>query len=93
LAAARSRGKALAALGVSALVVGATGWAGLEVARRWVDHALNRTEGDIRQVADAMVNHAEASMHMWLNLTLAAGGVLVVFGVLVSMLGGLRRQD
>src|SRR5690349_6242969 len=92
LAAARSRGKALAALGVSALLVGAGGWVGLEVARRSVDHALDRTTGDIRQVADAMVNHAEDSMHEWLNLTLAAGGALVVFGVLVSMLGGLRRH-
>ena len=33
LAAARSRGKALGALGVSALLVGAAGWAGIEVAR------------------------------------------------------------
>jgi hypothetical protein len=93
LVAARSRGKALAALGVSALLVGAAGWAGLEVARRFVDHALDRTTGDIRQVADSMVNHAEGSMHQWLNLTLAAGGALVAFGVLVSMLGGLRRRD
>ena len=93
LAAARSRGKALAALGVSALLVGAAGWAGLEVARRYINAALDRTEGDIRQVAGAMVNHAEGSLHQWLNLTLAAGGVLVVFGVVVSMLGGLRRRD
>jgi hypothetical protein len=93
LAAARARGKALAALGVSALLVGAAGWAGLEVARRFLNQALDRTSGDIRQVADAMVNHAEGSLHQWLNLTLAAGGVLVVFGVLVSMLGGLRRRD
>ena len=93
LATARSRGKALAALGISALLVGAAGWAGLEVARRYVNTALDRTEGDIRQVAGAMVNHAEGSMHQWLSLTLAAGGVLVVFGVIVSMLGGLRRRD
>jgi hypothetical protein len=93
LAVARSRGKALAALGVSALLVGAAGWAGLEVARRYINTALDRTTGDIRQVADAMVNHAEGSLHQWLNLTLAAGGVLVVFGVIVSMLGGLRRRD
>jgi hypothetical protein len=93
LAVARSRGKALAALGVSALLVGAAGWAGLEVARRYINTALDRTAGDIRQVADAMVNHAEGSLHQWLNLTLAAGGVLVVFGVIVSMLGGLRRRD
>jgi hypothetical protein len=92
LAAARSRGKALAALGVSALLVGAAGWAGLEVARRYINTALDSTEGDIRQVAGAMVNHAEGSLHQWLNLTLAAGGVLVVFGVIASMLGGLRRK-
>lgn len=93
LATARSRGKALAALGVSALLAGAAGWAGLEVARRYVNTALDRTEGDIRQVAAAMVSHAEGSLHQWLNLTLAAGGVLVVLGVLASMLGGLRRRD
>ena len=55
LAAARSRGKALTALGVSALLVGAAGWAGIEVGRRYVDTALNRTTGDIRTVAEVMV--------------------------------------
>ena len=92
LAAARSRGKALAALGVSALLVGAAGWAGLEVARRYINDALNQTGGDIRQVADVMVAHAEGSVHQWLNLSLAAGGVLVVLGF-VSMLAGLRRRE
>ncbi|HEX2284492.1 MAG TPA: hypothetical protein VHI10_06630 [Mycobacterium sp.] len=93
IAAARSRGKVLAALGISALMVGAAGWAGLEVARRYVNDALNRTTGDIRQIADVMVNHAEDSLHQWLNVTLVAGGGLVLFGVLLSMLGGLRRND
>lgn len=93
LAAARSRGKALAALGVSALLVGGAGWVGLEVARRFIDNALNETTGDIRQVADVMVGYAEGSLHQWLNLTLAAGGVLVVFGVFVAMIAGLRRRD
>ncbi|ULE34241.1 hypothetical protein [Mycobacterium sp. IDR2000157661] len=93
LAAARSKGKTLAALGISALLVGAAGWAGVEVVRRHVNDSLNRMSGDIRQVADVMVNHAEDSLHHWLNLTLATGGVLVVFGVLVSMLGGLRRRE
>jgi hypothetical protein len=93
LAAARSRGKALGALGVSALIVGAAGWAGIEVARSRIDQALNQTTGDVRQIADAMVGHAEGSLHQWLNLTLAAGGVLVLFGVIVSMLGGLRKRD
>ncbi|MDT5266804.1 MAG: hypothetical protein QOI90_3430 [Mycobacterium sp.] len=93
LAVARSRGKALAALGVSALIVGAAGWAGIEVARRYIDRTLNQITGDVRDIAQAMVGHAEGSLHQWLNLTLAAGGVLVVFGVIVSMLGGLRRRD
>lgn len=93
LASARARGKGLAALGVSALLVGAAGWAGLEVARRYINDALNRTAGDIRQIADVMVGQAEDSLHQWLNLTLAAGGVLVVFGVIAAMLGGLRRRD
>ena len=60
--------------------------------RRYINDALNRTTGDIRQVADVMVNQAEVSLQGWLNLTLAAGGVLVVFGIIVSMLGGLRRS-
>lgn len=93
LAMARSRSKAIAALGVSALVVGASGWAAVEVARRYINDALNRTAGDIRRVADIMVDHAEASLHQWLNLTLICGGALVVLGVVVSMLGGLRRKD
>ena len=44
-------------------------------------------------VADVMVGHAIGSLHQWLNLTLAAGGVLVVLGVVASMLGGLRRSE
>ncbi|MDV3125632.1 hypothetical protein M1247_11965 [Mycobacterium sp. 21AC1] len=91
LASARSRGKAFAALGVSALLVGAAGWAGLEVGRRYLNDALNHTSGDIRQIADAMVGHGIDSLHHWLNLALAAGGGLVVFGVIVALLGGLRR--
>lgn len=93
LAVARRRGKALAALGVSALVVGAAGWAAIEVGRRYIDKALDATSGGIRQVADAMVGHAVDSLHLWLNLTLAAGVALVAFGVVVAMLGGLRRRD
>jgi hypothetical protein len=93
LATARSRGKALAALGVSALLVGAAGWAGLEMGRRYIDDALNRTTGDMRQAADVMVNTAEASAHQWLNLTLAAGGFLVLLGILAAMLGALRRGE
>ena len=40
-----------------------------------------------------MVTQAEVSAHQWLNLTLAAGGVLVVLGIIASMLGGLRRRE
>jgi hypothetical protein len=93
LAVARQRGRALAALGVSALLVGGGGWAALEICRRFIDNALNQTIGNVRTIADAMITHAEQSLHQWLNLTLAAGGALVVFGVIVTMLGALRRKQ
>lgn len=95
LAAARARGKTIAALGISALLVGAAGWAGIEIGRRFVDDALNRTPGDVHAVADVMVDHAVGSMHMWLNLTLTVGGGLVIIGVIVALLSGLgsRRDD
>ncbi|OAN32619.1 hypothetical protein [Mycolicibacterium iranicum] len=92
LAAARSRGKALTALGVSALLVGAAGWAAIEVGHRYIDSALNRTTGDIRTVAEVMVAHAEGSLHQWLNYTLLAGGALVVLGVITAIIGGVLRS-
>jgi hypothetical protein len=91
LAAARRRGKALTSLGVSALLVGAAGWAGIEIGSRYLNDALNGTTGDIRQIADVLVRHAEAGMHFWLNLTLIAGVVLVGLGVLVAILGSVRK--
>jgi len=93
LAAARRRGKALTSLGVSALLVGAAGWAGIEVGGRFINDVLNGTTGDIRQIADVMVRYAEAGMHFWLNLTLIAGVVLVGFGVLVAILGSVLKKD
>ncbi|EID09018.1 hypothetical protein MXEN_21287 [Mycobacterium xenopi RIVM700367] len=92
LAAARRRGKALASLGVAALLVAAVGYAGIEVGRHRVDDALNQAGGDTRRIAEALLGSAEASLHHWLNLTLAAGGALVVVGALVTILGGLRRR-
>lgn len=91
LATARRRGKALTSLGVSALLVGAGGWAGIEIGRRYINDALNRTTGDIRRVADVMVGTAERSLHLWLNLTLVAGAALVVLGVLAAVLGSLWK--
>ena len=91
LLSARSKGRGLAALGVSGLLVGAAGWAGLEVGRRRVESALADTSGDIRAIADALVRHATDSLHEWLNVALAAGGALVVLGVVFALLGGLRR--
>jgi hypothetical protein len=93
LATARARGKALAALGVSGLLVGAAGWAGLEIGRRRVEAALTNASGDIRQIADVMVDTAIDSMHHWLNLTLLVGGGVVVLGVLFSILGGVTRRS
>lgn len=93
LAAARSRGKALTALGVSALLVGAAGWAAIEVGHRFIDSALNRTTGDIRTVTEVMVAHAEGSLHQWLNVTLLAGGGLVVLGVIAAIIGSVLRSS
>jgi hypothetical protein len=92
LAAARRRGKALTSLGVSALLVGAAGWVGIEIGGRYVKDALNRTAGDIRRIAEVMVGHAEASQRQWLDLTLEAGAALVGLGVLVAILGGLFKK-
>jgi hypothetical protein len=92
LAAARSRGRALASLGISALLVGAAGWAAIELARYPINDTLNNTTGGIRGIADVMVGQAESSMHDWLDLTLAGGGALVVLGVLAASLGSLRKS-
>jgi hypothetical protein len=89
LAAARRRGKALTSLGVSALLVGAAGWAGIEIGGRYLNDALNGTTGDIRQIADVLVGRAEAGLHFWLNVTLIAGVALAGLGVLVAILGGV----
>jgi hypothetical protein len=93
LVAARRRGKALTSLGISALLVGATGWAGIEVGGRYVNKALNRTTGDIRRIAEVMVDHAGAGLRHWLDLTLVAGAGLVVLGVVVAVLGGLVTKS
>lgn len=91
LAAARHRGRALASLGVSGLLVGAMGWSGIEVARHYLNRVLNQATGDIRRIADAVADVAETSLHQWLNLALAAGAVLVLVGVAVALAGGLRK--
>jgi hypothetical protein len=91
-AAARSRGRALAGLGISALLVGAAGWIAIELARYPLNDTLNNTTGGIRAIADVMVGHAQSSLHDWLDVTLAAGGGLVLLGVLVAGVGGLRRS-
>lgn len=90
---ARRRGKALTGLGVSALLVGAAGWAGIEIGRRFVNDELNHTTGDIRRVADVLVAHVEGNLHQWLNLTLVGGVALVVSGVVVAVLGALVKRD
>jgi hypothetical protein len=92
LAVARSRAKALTGLGVSALVVGACGWAVVEVARQHVDAALADTTGDIRAIADVMIGEAQAGLRHWLDITLAFGAALVAFSVLVAALRGWRES-
>lgn len=89
LLAARRRGRALAALGVSGLLVGASGWVAMEYGQRYLRQALDGTSGNVRAVANAMVVTAQAGMHQWLNITLVVGGGLVIVGVIVSLLSGL----
>ena len=90
---ARSRGKMLVALGVSALLVGGAGYAAIEFGRRHVNQALDTTSGNIRRIAEIMVDTAEASMHQWLNISLIVGGGLVVIGVIVTLLVGLAKTS
>jgi hypothetical protein len=90
LAAALRRGKALASLGVSALLVGAAGWAGIELGGRYIGAALNGTTGDVRQIAEVIVGYAEGSLHQWLNDALIGGGALVAFGVIAAVVGSVR---
>jgi hypothetical protein len=93
LVAARRRGRALAGIGVAVLLVGAAGWAGIELADRRIITELNRTTGDFRTVGDVMVRYAKSSLHEWLNLTLLAGATLVVLGVIVAAVFSLRRKS
>ena len=93
VAVAKVRGKAIAALGVSALLCGGLGWAAIEIGRRHIDDGLNDTNGNVRAIADVMVTHGEASLHHWLNLTLMAGGAVVVLGVLITMFGAWRARS
>ncbi len=90
---ARSRGKMLVGLGVSALLVGASGWAAIEFGRRRLDSVLNNSSGDIRRIAEVMVGTAQDSMHQWLNITLIVGGGLVIIGVIVSLLVSLAKTN
>ena len=85
-----NRGKALAALGVSALLVGGLGWAAIEYAQSYVNSALDDTSGNLHRIADAMVATAQDSMHQWLNVTLIVGAGMVIVGVIVTLLAGLR---
>jgi hypothetical protein len=90
---ARSRGKMLVGLGVSALLVGASGWAAIEFGRRRLNAVLDNSSGDVRRIAEVMVNTAQDSMHQWLNITLVVGGGLVIIGVIVSLLVSLARTS
>ena len=89
---AKGRGKALAALGVSALLAGGGGWAALAIGRGRVDTALKKTNGDVHTIANALVLQAEDSLQQWLTYTLVAGGVLVAAGVLLTVLGASMRR-
>lgn len=88
----RSRAKGLAGLGISALLVGAAGWAGLEVGQRYLDRPLSRVTENLRDVADSLVTAAVSNAHHWLSLTMAAGGLVIAVGVVSGLVGGLLRR-
>jgi hypothetical protein len=88
----RSRAKGLVGLGISALLVGTAGWAGLEIGRRYLDRPLNRVNDNLRDVADSLVTQAIGNAHHWLSLTMAAGGLVIVVGVVSGLVGGLLRR-
>lgn len=87
------KGKALAALGVCALVVGGAGWGAIELFRDRADDMLNSMSGNLRDISAVMVSTAEKSMHQWLNVTLIVGVGLVVIGVIVTLLAGLAKSN
>lgn len=87
------KGKALAALGVSALLVGGAGWGAIELFRDRADQLLSSMSGNLREISVVMVGTAEKSMHQWLNVTLIVGVGLVVIGVIVTLLAGLAKSN
>ncbi|MDT5095076.1 MAG: hypothetical protein QOH60_4439 [Mycobacterium sp.] len=94
LVVAKSRGIALAALGVSALLAGGVGWVALSLGRGRVDSALSKTNGNVQTIANSLLVQAEDSLQQWMTYALIAGGVLVVVGVLVAVLGkSMRRKS
>lgn len=93
IAVARRRGRAMVALGVSLMLVGAAGWIGVEVGRAQLGRALGSVSGNPRQIADSMVQQAISSMHTWLDLALAAGGGLALLGVIFALLGGIGHRS
>ncbi len=74
------------------MLVGAAGWAAVEIGRRRADTALDGVTDNIRQIANGLIGHVVDSLHSWFNLTLAAGVALVVAGVVVVALGGMRKS-
>jgi len=92
LIAARRRGRALVALGVSAMAVGASGWAAIEFAQPSLRGVLDNTSGNARRIVEAMLDAAQDSMHQWLTIALIVGGGLVIAGALVPLLVGLARR-
>lgn len=89
---AKGRGKALAALGVSALLVGGVGWVVLAMGRSHIDSALSKTNGNVHTIADALVVQAEDSLQSWLTYSLIAGGVVLVAGILLAVMGSAMRR-
>jgi hypothetical protein len=93
LLAATRRGRALVALGFSALLVGGAGWAAIELGQPQLRAALDQTSGGVRRIVEVMAAVAQGSMHQWLNVTMIAGAGLVIVGVIVTLLAGLAHPS
>lgn len=84
--------KGIVALGISTLLVGATGWAALEVGLSHAKRPLARLTEEAREVADAVLHQAVGNAHQWLSVTMIAGVLVIIAGIAAGALGSLLRR-
>lgn len=87
------RDRAVVGLGISALLAGTVGWAGVAAGRGAVNDLMGRTAPAIRRIVDALVNQAIGDLHHWLIATLVVGAVLVTGGIALTQLPSIRHRN